>query len=297
MKKILFHLDTDPIPNTFDTVVAYDGGADHVSCRGNIKPSTVGTMVDGAVFTRPPKLKKNTALFVTGSNMGEGEAVLASICNHFFGDFRVSVMLDSNGSNTTAAAAVAYIGQHLELRGKRAVVLAGTGPVGQRAGVMLAQEGVDVVLTSRRLDRAKTACDAMHRRFQVDLTPGASGDPGAMRSVLRGADILIATGAAGVQLLHEADWKDLPDLKFLLDANATPPLGIEGVDLKDRATERHGKLCYGAIGFGAFKLEVHRACIARLFESKDLVLDAPEIFALAKEMMAARNAATKAPHG
>ena len=60
----------------------------------------------------------------------------------------------------------------------------------------------------------------------------------------------------------------------------------------DRATERHGKLCYGAIGFGAFKLEVHRACIARLFESKDLVLDAPEIFALAKEMMAARNAAT-----
>ncbi len=68
MKKILFHLDTDPIPNTFDTVVGYDGGADHVSCRGNVKPSTVGTMVDGAVFTRPPRLKKNTALFVTGSN-------------------------------------------------------------------------------------------------------------------------------------------------------------------------------------------------------------------------------------
>ena len=77
MKKILFQLDTDPIPNTFDTVVAYDGGADHVSVRGNVKPSTVGTMVDGAVFTRPPNLKKNTALFGTGSNMGEGEAVLS----------------------------------------------------------------------------------------------------------------------------------------------------------------------------------------------------------------------------
>ena len=113
MKQILFQLDTDPIPNTFDTVVAYDGGADHVSTRGNVKPSTVGTMVDGAVFTRPPKQKKNTALFVTGSNMGEGEAVLASIRNHFFGDFRVSVMLDSNGSNTTAAAAVAFVSKHL----------------------------------------------------------------------------------------------------------------------------------------------------------------------------------------
>jgi len=288
MKKILFQLDTDPIPNTFDTVVAYDGGADHVSCRGNVKPSLVGTMVDGAVFTRPPKLKKNTALFVTGSNMGEGEAVLASIRNHFFADFRVSVMLDSNGSNTTAAAAVAYIGRHMNLRGKRAVVLAGTGPVGQRAGVMLAQEGAEVVLSSRRIDRAETACESMQRRFKVDLIPAAAGDPAALRRVIEGANILLATGAAGVQLLHESGWRDLPDLEILLDANATPPLGIEGIDLMDRATVRHGKLCYGAIGFGSFKLEVHRACIAKLFEANDVVLDAPEIFALAKDMIAHR---------
>lgn len=288
MKKILFQLDTDPIPNTFDTVAAYDGGADHVSCRGNVKPSTVGTMVDGAVFTRPPKQKKNTALFVTGSNMGEGEAVLASIRNHFFADFRVSVMLDSNGSNTTAAAAVATIGKHCDLRGKRAVVLAGTGPVGQRAGVMLAQEGAEVILTSRRIDRAETACEAMRRRFQVALEPAASGDPLALRKVLESAHVVLATGAAGVQLVHESAWRDLPDLEILLDANATPPLGIEGIELADRGTARHGKLCYGAIGFGGFKLEIHRACIAKLFEANDIVLDAPEIFALAKDMVAQR---------
>ncbi|MEX2481541.1 MAG: methylene-tetrahydromethanopterin dehydrogenase N-terminal domain-containing protein [Gammaproteobacteria bacterium] len=288
MKKILFQLDTDPTPNTFDTVVAYDGGADHVSCRGNVKPSMVGTLVDGALFTRPPKQKKNTALFVTGSNMGEGEAVLASIRNHFFADFRVSVMLDSNGSNTTAAAAVAYVGRHMNVRGKRAVVLAGTGPVGQRAGVMLAQEGAEVVLTSRRFDRAETACESMRRRFKVDLLPAATGDPAALRKTLEGANILLATGAAGVQLVHEASWRDLPELEILLDANATPPLGIEGIELLDRAQERHGKLCYGAIGFGSFKLEVHRACIAKLFEANDIVLDAPEIFALAKDMIGAR---------
>lgn len=288
MKKILFQLDTDPIPNTFDTVVAYDGGADHVSCRGNVKPSTVGTMVDGAVFTRPPKAKKNTALFITGSNMGEGEAVLASIRDHFFHDFRVSVMLDSNGSNTTAAAAVAYIGRHLDIRGKRAVVLAGTGPVGQRAGVMLAQEGAEVVLTSRRADRAETACESMRRRFKVDLSAAAAGDPSSLREVLKDADILLATGAAGVQLVHEADWRDCQRLQFLLDANATPPLGLEGVDLMDRGKQRHGKICYGAIGFGSFKLEVHRACIAKLFAANNVVLDAPEIFALAKTMAGER---------
>ena len=27
MKKLLFQLDTDPRPSTFDAVVAYDGGA------------------------------------------------------------------------------------------------------------------------------------------------------------------------------------------------------------------------------------------------------------------------------
>lgn len=174
MKKLLFQLDTDPTPNIFDTVVAYDGGADHVLSYGNIKPSTVGIIIDGAIFTRPPKMKKNTALFVSGSNIADGEAVLASVRNHFFGDFRVSVMLDSNGSNTTAA--VATIGLHANLARKRVVVLAGTGPVGQRAGMMFAQEGAEVILTSRHVDRAETACEAMRSRFGVTLLAAAAGD-------------------------------------------------------------------------------------------------------------------------
>ena len=288
MKKLLFQLDTDPIPNIFDTVVGYDGGADHVTSYGNIKPSTVGSMVDGAIFTRPPKHKKNTALFVTGSNIGEGEAVLGSIRNHFFGDFRVSIMLDSNGSNTTAAAAVATIAQNVDLSGRRVVVLAGTGPVGQRAGVMFAREGAEVVLTSRRGDRAGTACEAMHRRFGVGLTPAAAGDRASRSQALKGANIILGAGAAGVELIHEDEWKDIPELEIVMDANATPPLGIQGVGPKDRAIRHHGKLCYGAMGFGAFKLEVHRACVTKLFETNDAVFDALEIFELAKAMVASR---------
>ncbi|MCA1854113.1 MAG: methylenetetrahydrofolate dehydrogenase, partial [Beggiatoa sp.] len=38
MKKLLFQLDTDPLPSAFDTVVAYDGGADHVIGYGGITP-------------------------------------------------------------------------------------------------------------------------------------------------------------------------------------------------------------------------------------------------------------------
>lgn len=286
MKKLLFQLDTDAIANTFDTVVAYDGGADHVTVHGGITPKTVGKMVDGVIFTRAPKKKKNSALFITGSDMREGQAVLDAVLDHFFDDFRVSVMLDSNGSNTTAAAAVAFARKHMDLKGKKAVILAGTGPVGQRAGVMLAKEGAEVILTSRRKERADTACAAMERNFDVSLNAAAASDKHSFDEVLDGAQFVFATGAAGVQILNEDQWKDLPDLEVIIDANATPPLGIKGIDMADKGTERHSKICYGALGFGGLKLEIHRQCVARLFEKNNQVFDALEIYNLAKEMTA-----------
>jgi len=42
---------------------------------------------------------------------------------------------------------------------------------------------------------------------------------------------------------------------------------------------------FGAIGFGALKIALHRACVARLFESNDVALDADEIYAIAKTMV------------
>jgi hypothetical protein len=287
LKKLLFQLDTDPVANTFDTVVAYDGGADHVTVHGGLTPKNVGKMVDGAIFTRAPKSKRNTALFVTGSDMAEGEALLNAIRNHFFDDFRVSVMLDSNGSNTTAAAAVAFARKHLEIKGKRAVILAGTGPVGQRAALMLAKEGAEVVITSRKLQRAEGACESLARRFGVELEAVAATDNASMNAVLDGANILIATGAAGVQLIAPIQWQTISGLEIVIDANATPPLGIDGIEMTDRGTERSGKVCYGALGFGGFKLEIQRACIAKLFESTENVFDALEIYTIAKQMTGA----------
>ena len=66
MKKLLFQLDTDAIPAAFDTVVGYDGGADHVTAYGGITPHNVGALVDGAIFTRAPKDKKLTAKMTAG---------------------------------------------------------------------------------------------------------------------------------------------------------------------------------------------------------------------------------------
>ena len=48
-------------------------------------------------------------MWVGGSSVGAGEEVLAAVEEAFFGPFRVSAMLDSNGCNTTAATTVARL--------------------------------------------------------------------------------------------------------------------------------------------------------------------------------------------
>ena len=284
MKKLLFQFDTDTHPSVFDTVVGYDGGADHVIGHGGLMPENVTALVEGAIFTRAPQDKKNTAIFVGGSDMLAGQKLFAAVQNCFFPGFQVSVMLDSNGSNTTAAAAVAKLASSGVLAGKKAVVLAGTGPVGQRAAAMLAQEGAIVSLTARKMERAVEVCNNMKLRFGVDITPVEAFDNEARAKAIENAAIVLATGAAGVELLSTEQWQDNSTLEMIADANATPPLGIGGTDMMDKGTLRHGKIIWGAIGFGSLKLALHRACIAQLFEDNKQVLDAENIFALAKAM-------------
>ncbi len=284
MKKLLFLFDTDAQPSVFDTVVAYDGGADRVTGYGNVTPESVGALVDGTVFTRGGKDKQNTAIFVGGGDMGKGEALYAAVKKRFFGPFRVSVMLDSNGSNTTAAAGVALLAKAKTLKGKKAVVLAGTGPVGMRAAAFLAGEGADDTITSRTKDKSEQAAKAIESRFGVKVKAVEGADDAARAAAVKDANIVFAAGAIGFQLLPLSAWKDNKNIELLADVNAQPPLGIEGIEATDKGKDRHGKLAFGALGIGGLKLKLHRACNGQLFESSENAFDAEEIYALAKEM-------------
>jgi hypothetical protein len=284
MKKLLFLFDTDPYPSVFDTVVAYDGGADRVAGYANVTPENVGPLVDGTIFTRGGKDKQNTAIFVGGGDMTKGEALFAAVQKKFFGPFRVSAMLDSNGSNTTAAAGVALLAKAKKLKGKKAVVLAGTGPVGMRAAAFLGGEGADVSLTSRAQSRADNAAKAVESRFGVKVKPIEAFDDAARARAVKDANVVFAAGAIGVQLLKAQDWQNNPTIELLADVNAQPPLGIEGVEATDKGKDRHGKTAFGALGIGGLKLKLHRGCIGQLFESSEGVLDAEEIYKLAKGM-------------
>jgi hypothetical protein len=282
-RKLLIQLDSDPQPSVFDRVVAYDAGADEVLSYSGVKPETVRDLVHGAIFTRGPKDLHRTALFIGGSSMAIGEKLLAEVRKHMLPQFglRVSVLLDANGANTTAAAAVRAAARHLDLKTAKALVLGGTGPVGQRVALLLARQGADVCIGSRQLAKASLVAEAIRTKMHdAKVEPGCTDWSGDLSSALGDRTLVISAGAAGVTLLPRNVRLDCPTLRVAIDLNAVPPLGIEGVGVADKAVEHDGVLGYGAVGVGDTKMKIHKAAIARLFERNDQVLDAEEIYAL-----------------
>ena len=154
---ILVQLDTDALPSVFDRVVAVDSGVQQLFSYGGVTPQNVMPLVHGCIFTRGPKDLHRTAIFIGGSDVAAGEAVLAEVKKHLLPQYgmSVSLMLDSNGANTTAAAAVRAAGRHLDLSSTDSLVLGGTGPVGQRVARLLARHGGNVRIGSRQRERAE----------------------------------------------------------------------------------------------------------------------------------------------
>lgn len=283
MRKLLLQLDTASHPSVFDRVVGYDGGADEIMSYGGITEDAVRDLVHGCIFTRGPKDLKHTAIFVGGTDMAAGERLLEAVRKAFFGPFSVSVMLDSNGSNTTAVAAVAKLLQAGGAGPHRAVVTAGTGPVGLRAAGLLAKAGADVTITSRKaIDPA--VIEGLQQRFGGAIRHAVLADQSQAAAVLEGATLLLNTGPAGVTLVPRSAWANRAGLMAAADVNAVPPQGVEGIEVADNGVVRDGVTLFGALGVGGLKMKVHKTCIAKLFERNDLVLDAEAISEVATEL-------------
>ncbi len=283
---ILILLDSDSQASVFDQVVAIDAGVQHQLVYHDVKPEQVESIVHGAIFTRSPNELKNTAIFIGGSDVLVGEQLLAGIRAVIKrAGLSVSVMLDSNGSNTTAAAAVRAAVRHMDVSTGHALVLGGTGPVGQRASLLLARIGAHVRIGSRQVQRAEAVCHSIrqklpHAKVEAVSTTTSSDGPKA----LEGRNLLIAAGAAGAVLLPKHIRTGCPSLRVAIDLNAVPPVGIEGIDVFDKGVVRDNTVCYGAIGIGGTKMKIHRAAVAQLFTRNDLILDAEEIYDLSLQL-------------
>ena len=282
-KKILVQLDCDALPSTFDAVVAIDSGVEHLLQYGGVHADNVTGLVHGCMFTRGVDDLKHSAIFVGGANVAATEAIAARIRKTFFGPMRGSVMVDGNGANTTAGAAVVTAHRHLDLSQSTIAVLAATGPVGTIAAKLLAKHAKAVRLFSR--DKAKAEQVATNLRKTLagsdsiaELTCHSSATAESLMDGLQECHGVIACGAAGAQLLSSNQLRELADLKLLVDLNAVPPAGIEGVEAFDNGKLRDGKICFGPLGVGGLKMKMHKACIRSLFESNTSFLDSFEIF-------------------
>ncbi|MGC4001683.1 MAG: methylene-tetrahydromethanopterin dehydrogenase N-terminal domain-containing protein [Pirellulales bacterium] len=279
--KILLQLDPDDQPSVFDAVVAVDAEVDQLFRHGGVEASQVRDLVYGCMFTRGGYELRNTAIFCGGSQFAAAEALFQQVQKTFFGPVRVSTMFDANGCNTTAAAAVIAAGRHLELSGATAAVLGGTGPVGQRAVRLLAKAGCRTNVVSRSFDKANSVCRTIGEKHpDAMLTPFAGVGDADLQAALQGVSIVIAAGAAGVEMLSADLRRSCHDLKVAIDLNAVPPVGLTGISPTDKAKSLDGATVYGALGVGGLKMKIHKAALRKLFTANDLVLDAEEIYDL-----------------
>ena len=281
---ILLQLDTDPQPSVFDRIVALDSGVGHVLSYGNVTPQSVTALVHGCIFTRGGAELARTAIFVGGSDADAAEALFraaraAMLPGH---GLSVSILLDPNGANTTAAAAVRAADRYIALNNSRALVLGGTGPVGRRVARLLARAGAWVRVGSRQKGRAQAVCDAIRAAVpagKLEAVSVAASHDGP--DALDGCDLVIAAGAPGALLLPKKLRDSCRTLKVAIDLNGVPPAGIEGVELRDNGVERDGVVTFGALGVGGAKMKLHKAALRELYTRNDLAMDVDEVMGLA----------------
>ena len=288
MKKILLQLDVDPQPCSFDAIVAIDAGADILLRHGDVSPDNVVSLIHGAMFTRGSSDLSSTSISLGGKNIPQVEAIASQISKTFFKSVRVSVFIDPAGANTTAAATVLAAKRHISFKtssgGKacHALVLGGTGPVGQRVSQLLANQGIHVHLASRSFERASQHCNLLNEKFPHAHLEPTSAD--RLEKVIGSANLIISAGGPGVELLTKAQFLQATAASVCIDLNAVPPAGISGIHANDTARRDGTKILYGALGIGGIKMKIHKAAIQRLFQTNDLWLDAEELLTIGEEV-------------
>lgn len=285
MKKILGYVSPERIPSLFDLIVGYDSGADIVTSYSNVTPADMKDIVYGCIFTRKPDELKNSAIFIGGHDVIKSEELLNSTLSVFkqLPDFlRVSVAIDPDGAYTTSAACIAKVKKAIDARikGMNATILAGTGPVGQKAAILLAKGGCNVKITSRGLEHAKLICNFIKEKNNIEIYPIEIKDEKSLEDAISDSDIVISTGPEGVCLLPMAIWSKFKKIKVMADVNAVPPYGIEGIDVQT-TKELKGKILIGAMSIGSLKMKCHREIVKRLFEEKNVIFDLDRVYEIA----------------
>ncbi len=275
---ILHMLTTAKNLSPFDVNMAMDAGWLSAVPYINVEPGEVQALVQDAIFSRSAKYLKRTAIFIGGRDTKQAMDMLKAAKQAMVPPFEISVFADPSGAFTTAAGMMAAVERelaakfHTGLAGKSMLALGGTGPVGQAAAVIAAKAGANVRIIGRQLEKAQQIADLCNHEFgdgSINILAGADADKA---EYIKNADIVVATGAAGIELLSAELVASAPQLKVAADVNAVPPAGIAGVDAYQNGTaiigSHSGAVGIGALAIGNIKYQAQNRLLKQMIETE-----------------------------
>lgn len=277
----------------FDVNMALDAGWTSAIPYLNVESGEIQALVQDAIFSRGPSGLKRTGIFIGGRDAKLAVDMVRSAQKSMVPPFEVSVFADPSGAFTTAAAMVAAVERELEtkfntnLKDKKVLALGGTGPVGQIAATLAAKSGASVKIIGRQLEKAQGVAKLCNSEFgdgQVQI----EGDADANKAeLIKDADVVFATAAAGIQVLSAELVAAAPQLKVAADVNAVPPSGIAGLDAQHRgnpiAGSHSGAVGVGALAIGNLKYKTQSGLLLRMRETAaPIYLSFDDAFELAR---------------
>jgi hypothetical protein len=302
-KTVFVFLDTDKFCSPFDMLVAIDAFPDSMIFKyENVTGDDAAKIVFDALFPRGPMGAAHTKIFINGSNFEMVEQVVAATQKAMASaPWGTSIIVDPRGAYSTAAGAVAKtLGLSLEkgygiLEGKNVTVLAGTGPVGQTAARIYAAEKANVLITSRTLAKGQAVADRINKEVGAQLVKVIEVSKSEQTAAaVKDAEIILAAGAGGIQLLSAADLKAAKKCKIVADINAIKPVGVEGLDSNDDGKELNKVFGIGALAIGKLKIKVETDMIKRATEAPQGLFDYAMAYDLAKAQILKKLAKAKA---
>jgi methylene-tetrahydromethanopterin dehydrogenase len=191
---------------------------------------------------------------------------------------------------------IAIVEKHLAAQGGRldganVAVFGAKGIVGGVVGLIAADAGADVTLVGYdQSDVVPRKSEEFSRRFSRSFKVADGSTEEGRRAAVAQADVVLAAGRAGTQILSRAELNATKRLKVVADINAVPPAGIEGVEAKaNGAAYSEGTVAIGALAIGNVKFKVQHSLLRSLHESdKARFVDHGEAFRVAREIAAGK---------
>ena len=302
-KTVFIFLDTDKYASPFDMLVTLDAIPDATIIKfENVNGEDASKIIYDTIFPRGPTGAKHTKIFINGSNFDQVNEVLKQTQKCMFPPFENSIVVDPRGAYTTAAAAVAKtLKMSLEkglgtLEGKNVTVLAGTGPVGKVAARLYASEKANVIITTRSFQKGADVASKINKEFSRERvkviearTPEQTGE------AIKKADIILAAGAGGIQLLSLKVLEEYgTNCKIAGDVNAIPPVGVEGLGSNEEGKEiKQGVYGIGALAIGRLKIKIETKLIKRATAEPRGLFDYSAAYDIGKTAVLKKHAKTE----